>query len=96
MRPKDLLGRCFFDFEARPSHISNRRFLSALRKHGEVKNYVTHLISTDGSDRWVGINARVSHDDERRRSSASAAPRATSPSSTRRRCRSSISPRTTR
>src|SRR5678815_1911641 len=54
---------CIFDFEARPSHISNRRFLSTLRRHGEVKNYITHLISSDGSDRWVGINARVSHDE---------------------------------
>ncbi|HZR03222.1 MAG TPA: EAL domain-containing protein [Burkholderiales bacterium] len=61
--PKDLLGRCFFDFEAKPSHISNRRFLSALRRSGEVKNYVTRLLSADGSDRWVGINARVSHDE---------------------------------
>jgi diguanylate cyclase (GGDEF)-like protein/PAS domain S-box-containing protein/excisionase family DNA binding protein len=66
LRPKDLLGGCFFDFEARPQHVSNRRFLSALRKNGEVKNYLTHLISTDGTDRWVGINARVSHDDEGR------------------------------
>jgi diguanylate cyclase (GGDEF)-like protein/PAS domain S-box-containing protein len=63
MQPRDVLGRCFFDFEARPSHISNRRFLSTLRRHGEVKNYITHLISSDGSDRWVGINARVSHDE---------------------------------
>ena len=63
LQPKDLLSRCFFDFEARPSHISNRRFLSTLRRHGEVKNYLTHLISADGSDRWVGINARVSHDE---------------------------------
>ena len=45
MQPKDLLGRCFFDFEARPSHISNRRFLSTLRRHGEVKNYITHLLA---------------------------------------------------
>ncbi len=66
LRPRDLLGRCFFDFEARPRHVSNRRFLSALRKNGEVKNYLTHLISTDGTDRWVGINARVSHDEEGR------------------------------
>ena len=66
LRPRDLLGRCFFDFEARPQHVSNRRFLSALRKDGEVKNYLTHLISTDGTDRWVGINARVSHDEEGR------------------------------
>jgi diguanylate cyclase (GGDEF)-like protein/PAS domain S-box-containing protein len=63
LQPKDLLGRCFFDFEARPSHFSNRRFLSTLRRHGEVKNYITHLLSADGSDRWVGINARVSHDE---------------------------------
>jgi diguanylate cyclase (GGDEF)-like protein/PAS domain S-box-containing protein/excisionase family DNA binding protein len=66
LRPKDLLGRCFFDFEARPQHVSNRRFLSALRRNGEVKNYLTHLISTEGTDRWVGINARVSHDEEGR------------------------------
>src|SRR5262245_9639910 len=63
MQPKELLGGCFFDFEARPSHFSNRRFLSTLRRHGEVKNYLTHLLSADGSDRWVGINARVSHDE---------------------------------
>ena len=62
-QPKELLGRCFFDFEARPSHFSNRRFLSTLRRDGEVKNYITHLLSSDGSDRWVGINARVSHDE---------------------------------
>jgi diguanylate cyclase (GGDEF)-like protein/PAS domain S-box-containing protein/excisionase family DNA binding protein len=66
MPPKELIGQCFFDFEARPSHISNRRFLSTLRRNGEVKDYLTHLVSTDGSDRWVGINARVSHDDEGR------------------------------
>ncbi|HWQ38853.1 MAG TPA: EAL domain-containing protein [Burkholderiales bacterium] len=66
LHPKDLIGRCFFDFEARPSHISNRRFLSTLRKHGEVKDYITHLIAADGSDRWVGINARVSYDDDGR------------------------------
>ena len=63
LEPKELLSRCFFDFEARPSHVSNRRFLSTLRRHGEVRNYITHLLSADGSDRWVGINARVSHDD---------------------------------
>jgi len=63
MPPRDLMGRCFFDFEAKPSHISNRRFLSALRRHGEVKNYVTHLITAEGLDRWVGINARVQHDE---------------------------------
>jgi diguanylate cyclase (GGDEF)-like protein/PAS domain S-box-containing protein/excisionase family DNA binding protein len=66
VRPKDLLGGCFFDFEPRPQHVSNRRFLSTLRKNGEVKNYLTHLITPDGSDRWVGINARVTHDEEGR------------------------------
>jgi diguanylate cyclase (GGDEF)-like protein/PAS domain S-box-containing protein/excisionase family DNA binding protein len=66
LRPKDMLGACFFDFEPRPQHVSNRRFLSTLRRNGEVKNYLTHLISRDGTDRWVGINARVSHDEEGR------------------------------
>jgi diguanylate cyclase (GGDEF)-like protein/PAS domain S-box-containing protein len=60
---RELLGRCFFDFEARPSHVSNRRFLSELRRSGEVKNYITHLVTADGRDRWVGINARVCHDE---------------------------------
>jgi diguanylate cyclase (GGDEF)-like protein/PAS domain S-box-containing protein/excisionase family DNA binding protein len=61
--PKELLGRCFFNFEGGGSHISNRRFLAALRKHGEVRNYITHVITTDGRDRWIGINARIAHDD---------------------------------
>jgi diguanylate cyclase (GGDEF)-like protein/PAS domain S-box-containing protein/excisionase family DNA binding protein len=65
-QPKELIGRCFFDFEARPSHISNRRFLSTLRKNREVKDYLTHLVAADGTDRWVGINARVSHDEDGR------------------------------
>lgn len=60
---KDLLGRCFFNFEAGGFHISNRRFLSALRKHGEVKNYITHVVTADGKDRWIGINARIAHDE---------------------------------
>ena len=47
--PKELMGRCFFDFEARPSHISNRRFFSTLKKNGEVKNHVAHLMAADGS-----------------------------------------------
>jgi diguanylate cyclase (GGDEF)-like protein/PAS domain S-box-containing protein/excisionase family DNA binding protein len=66
LQPKELIGRCFFDFEAKPSHISNRRFLSTLRRNGEVKDYLTHLVAGDGTDRWVGINARVSHDDDGR------------------------------
>lgn len=61
--PKALLGRCFFDFEARPSHISNRRFLALLKRQGEVRNYLTHIVSARGHDRWVGINARVSYDE---------------------------------
>ncbi len=66
LQPKELIGQCFFDFEAKPSHISNRRFLSTLRKNGEVKDYLTHLVAGDGTDRWVGINARVSHDEDGR------------------------------
>ena len=62
LEPSALVGRCFFDFESRPSHVSNRRFLSTLRKHGEVRDYLTHLIAADGSERWVGINARVWYD----------------------------------
>jgi diguanylate cyclase (GGDEF)-like protein/PAS domain S-box-containing protein len=60
---KELLGRCFFDFEARPSHIANRRFLATLKRAGEVRNHVTHLITTTGLDRWIGINARIIRDD---------------------------------
>lgn len=66
LQQKDLIGRCFFDFESGPAHVANRRFLSLLRRKGEVKNYLTHLLAADGSDRWVGINARVSYDDEGR------------------------------
>lgn len=61
--PGDLLGRCFFSFEAGQSHISNRRFFATLIKHGEVKNYVTHLVTSRGEDRWIGINARITHDE---------------------------------
>ncbi|MBI2295935.1 MAG: EAL domain-containing protein [Betaproteobacteria bacterium] len=60
---KDLIGRCFFDFEAGASHISNRRFLAMLKRNGEVKNYLSHLFSAGGEDRWIGINARVVLDD---------------------------------
>lgn len=61
--PKELLGRCFFDFEVDSAHVANRRFLSLLRRHGEVKNYVTHLRTATGADRWIGINARVTLND---------------------------------
>ncbi len=66
LTPPELLGRSIFDFEPRPSQISNRRFLSALKRNGEVKNYVTRVISSDGSDRWVGIHARASVDEDGR------------------------------
>ena len=65
LKPSALIGRCFFDFEAQPSHVSNRRFLSKLRKDGEVRDYLTRLIAADGTDRWVGINARVWDDNGR-------------------------------
>lgn len=60
---QDMLGRCFFDFEARPTHVSNRRYFAHLRKNGEVRNYLTHIIRADGRDRWIGINARIARDD---------------------------------
>ena len=61
----DLSGRCFFDFEAGNAHIANRRFLAALKRVGEVKNYVTHVVTARGEDRWIGINARALLDDNR-------------------------------
>jgi len=63
LAPKELIGRCFFDFEAGTSHISNRRFLAMLKRSGEVKHYVTRLVTANGQDRWIGINARVVTDD---------------------------------
>jgi diguanylate cyclase (GGDEF)-like protein/PAS domain S-box-containing protein len=63
LAPKELSGRCFFDFEAEGSHVSNRRFLATLKRSGEIKNYVTHLRTAHGEDRWIGINARVVLDD---------------------------------
>ena len=63
LAPKDLIGRCFFDFEAGSSHISNRRFLALLKRHGEVKNYATHVVTARRDDRWIGINARIVLDD---------------------------------
>jgi diguanylate cyclase (GGDEF)-like protein/PAS domain S-box-containing protein len=63
LAPKDLMGRCFFDFEVEASHVSNRRFLATLKRKGEIKNYVTHLRTAKGEDRWIGINARIVLDD---------------------------------
>lgn len=63
LAPKDMIGRCFFDFESGPSFISNRRFLATLKRAGEIKNYVTRLVSTSGDDRWLGINARITTDE---------------------------------
>ena len=64
LAPKDLIGRCFFDFEADASHVSNRRFLATLKRNGEVTNYATRLVTAKGEDRWIGINARVVLDDD--------------------------------
>ena len=66
LAPAELQGRCFFDFEAGAAHISNRRFLSMLRRHGEVKNFLSHLVNAKGEGRWVGINARVLYDENKR------------------------------
>jgi diguanylate cyclase (GGDEF)-like protein/PAS domain S-box-containing protein/excisionase family DNA binding protein len=64
MAPKDLLGRCFFDFEVDEAHIGNRRFLALLKRHGEIKHHVTHLRTQNNEDRWIGINARVTTNDQ--------------------------------
>ena len=63
LAPKDLIGRCFFNFEAGDAHLANRRFLLALRKKREVKNYVTHVMTAGGENRWIGINARLTYDE---------------------------------
>jgi diguanylate cyclase (GGDEF)-like protein/PAS domain S-box-containing protein/excisionase family DNA binding protein len=63
LAPKDLIGRCFFNFEAGAAYVGNRRFLATLRRKGEVKNYVTHVLTADGENRWIGINARLTNDD---------------------------------
>ncbi|MBC7780317.1 MAG: EAL domain-containing protein [Proteobacteria bacterium] len=55
---KRLIGRCFFSFEAREKHVANRRFLSLLRTHGEVRNFITS-ISNGKRTRWLGINAKA-------------------------------------
>ncbi len=63
LAPKDLLGRCFFDFEVDTAQFGNRRFLALLKRSGEVKHHVTHLRTENGEDRWIGINARVTTND---------------------------------
>lgn len=63
LSPQDLIGRCFFSFESNGSHVPNRRFLSTLRRNGDVQNHVTHLTTARGEDRWIGINARVTRDE---------------------------------
>ncbi|MBY0270752.1 MAG: EAL domain-containing protein [Burkholderiales bacterium] len=63
LAPPDLIGRCFFSFEADGAHVPNRRFLSTLRRNGEVQNHVTHLSTARGEDRWIGINARITRDE---------------------------------
>jgi diguanylate cyclase (GGDEF)-like protein/PAS domain S-box-containing protein len=63
LAPSEMLGRCFFDFEAPPSQIGNRRFLATLRRNREVRNHITHLRTIQGDDRWIGINARMTADE---------------------------------
>ncbi len=63
LAPRDLIGRCFFSFEADGAHVPNRRFLSTLHRNGEVQNHVTHLSTARGEDRWIGINARITRDE---------------------------------
>ena len=63
LAPKDLIGRCFFNFETNGAHVPNRRFLATLHRNGEVQNQITHLTTARGEDRWIGINARVTRDE---------------------------------
>ncbi len=63
LAPQNLIGRCFFNFETNGAHVPNRRFLSMLHRSGEVQNHVTHLTTSRGEDRWIGINARVTRDE---------------------------------
>lgn len=63
LSPKELDRRCFFDFEDTSSHLANRRFLAQLKRDGEVKNYITQIKDANGHERWVGINARLVHDE---------------------------------
>ncbi len=63
---QQLVGRSIFDFESRPSQFTNRRYLSALFRSGEIRDFVTRVVSSDGGDRWVGINARLTRDDNGR------------------------------
>ncbi|MFO1321286.1 MAG: EAL domain-containing protein [Burkholderiales bacterium] len=63
LKPDAMKGRCFFDFEAKASHVANRRFLAQLKKTGEARNFSTRVVGTDGHERWIGINARVAHDE---------------------------------
>lgn len=63
LTPKELDRRCFFDFEEKSSHLHNRRFLAQLKRDGEVRNYITQVVGVDGRERWVGINARLVHDE---------------------------------
>jgi diguanylate cyclase (GGDEF)-like protein/PAS domain S-box-containing protein/excisionase family DNA binding protein len=65
LSPHELSGRCFFDFEAGNAHIANRRFLAQLRRNGEIKDYVTHVVTARGDSRWIGINARTLFDENR-------------------------------
>ena len=39
LAPREMQGRCFFDFESGDAHIGNRRFLSMLKRNGEIKNF---------------------------------------------------------
>ncbi|MCU0868826.1 MAG: EAL domain-containing protein [Burkholderiales bacterium] len=63
LKPDQLRHRCFFDFEHETAHVANRRFFNTLKKRGEYRNYNTLIVAADGTERWVGINARVSKDD---------------------------------
>lgn len=56
-----LLGQNLFDFEPTPAS-GGQRFLSLLRQEGEVQDLVVCLLTPDGEQRWLKINARAFYD----------------------------------
>ncbi len=55
---KRLIGRCFFSFEVPGKQVANRRFLAALRRCGEVRNFTTSITTPSGM-KWLALNARA-------------------------------------
>jgi PAS domain S-box-containing protein/excisionase family DNA binding protein len=63
MSPNDLIGRCIFEFEPGKNRITNRRFFSKLKRDGQIRNYCSSIVSAQGEERWIGVNARAVNDE---------------------------------